>query len=201
MGSMPPYCKTKILQPRKSVCRLVSFFCHRMLIAAASATSRSAFRLERLVRVATTIIVLCTGRAHLRVRRAFLIYHFLVIDMLLLLYLGVHQHSANKTAGSEDHDDLEIRSPYVNLASLYSQTSLQSSKHDPIVNHARAFVQISSTEPHKVFPPYGLMRPTGDGMVPEYQRHLLVTPTVLINYLVFSPADIGSRFRPLHSSE
>ncbi|KAJ7844411.1 hypothetical protein B0H14DRAFT_997040 [Mycena olivaceomarginata] len=139
----------------------------------ASATSRSAFRLERLVRVATTIIVLCT-----------------VIDMLLLLYLGVHQHSANKTAGSEDHDDLEIRSPYVNLASLYSQTSLQSSKHDPIVNHARAFVQISSTEPHKVFPPYGLMRPTGDGMVPEYQRHLLVTPTIS-TVTQFRVADFG----------
>jgi hypothetical protein len=81
---------------------------------------------------------------------------------LLLLYLGIQHHSANRRAGHEE-EDLEIRSPYVNLAELYSQTSLKSSKHDPIINHARAFVQISSTEPHKVFPPYGLMRPIADG--------------------------------------
>lgn len=93
------------------------------------------------------------------------------------MYLGIQQHFANRKAANAELD-MEIRSPYVGLAELYSQTSLKSSKHDPIVNHARAFVQISSTEPTRVFPPYGLMRPVGDGMVPEYQRHLLVTPTV-----------------------
>jgi len=139
----------------------------------ASATTRSTFRLERLVRIATTIIVLCT-----------------VIDVLLLAYLGVQQHLANQTTNLDEQEDLEIRSPYVNLAELYSQTSLKSSKHDPIVNHARAFVQISSTEPHKVFPPYGLMRPIADGMVPEYQRHLLVTPTIS-TIAQFRIADFG----------
>ncbi|KAJ6570243.1 hypothetical protein DFH09DRAFT_917641 [Mycena vulgaris] len=83
-----------------------------------------------------------------------------------------------------------MRSPYVNLAELYSQTSLKSSKHDPIVNHARAFVQISSTEPRKIFPPYGLMRPTPDGMVPEYHRHLVVTPTIS-TVAQFRVADFG----------
>ncbi|KAJ7914874.1 hypothetical protein B0H13DRAFT_2001459 [Mycena leptocephala] len=133
---------------------------------------RSGSGLERLVRIATIIIVLCT-----------------VIDMLLLLYLGIQHHSANRRAGHEE-EDLEIRSPYVNLAELYSQTSLKSSKHDPIINHARAFVQISSTEPHKVFPPYGLMRPIADGMVPEYQRRLLVTPTIS-TVAQFRVADFG----------
>lgn len=134
-------------------------------------TTRSTFRLERLVRIATFIIVCCT-----------------VIDMLLILYLqvGIQHRSAQA-----EPKDLEIRSPYVNLAELYSQTPLKSSKHDPVVNHARAFVQISSAEPHKVFPPYGLMRPIADGMVPEYQRHLLVTPTVgdssLSSYLIRLP--------------
>ncbi|KAK7032901.1 hypothetical protein R3P38DRAFT_2919606 [Favolaschia claudopus] len=135
--------------------------------------SRTVFRLDRLVRLATLIILLCT-----------------VIDLLLIVYLGVQQHSVrNKVPGAED-DDLEIRSPYVNLAELYAQTPLKSSKHDPIVNHARAFVQISATEPHKVFPPYGLMRPIADGMVPEYQRHLLVTPT-MSTVAQFRVADFG----------
>ncbi|KAJ6448888.1 hypothetical protein C8R45DRAFT_1114956 [Mycena sanguinolenta] len=138
----------------------------------ASGTPRAAFKLERLVRVATGIIVLCT-----------------VIDCLLLLYLGVQQHSAHRNA-ARDEEDLEIRSPYVNLAELYSQTSLKSSKHDPIVNHARAFVQISSTEPHRIFPPYGLLRPIADGLVPEYQRHLLVTPTIS-TIAQFRVADFG----------
>ncbi|KAF7375125.1 hypothetical protein MSAN_00398900 [Mycena sanguinolenta] len=140
--------------------------------APASGTPRVAFKLERLVRVATSIIVLCT-----------------VIDCMLLLYLGVQQHSAQRNA-ARDEEDLEIRSPYVNLAELYSQTSLKSSKHDPIVNHARAFVQISSTEPHRIFPPYGLLRPIADGMVPEYQRHLLVTPTIS-TIAQFRVADFG----------
>ncbi|KAJ7746598.1 hypothetical protein B0H16DRAFT_1726322 [Mycena metata] len=133
-------------------------------------TSRST--LERLVRIATIVIALCT-----------------VIDMLLILYLGVQQHSAKQKAAHAE-DELEIRSPYVNLAELYSQTPLKSSKHNPIVNHARAFVQISSTEPNKVFPPYGLMRPIADGMVPEYQRHLLVTPTIS-TVAQFRVADFG----------
>jgi len=134
-------------------------------------TTRSAFRLERLVRIATIVIVSCT-----------------VIDMLLILYLQVGiQHNSGAQA---EPTDLEIRSPYVNLAELYSQTSQKSSKHDPIVNHARAFVQISSTEPHEIFPPYGLMRPVADGMVPEYQRHLLVTPTIS-TVAQFRVADFG----------
>jgi hypothetical protein len=133
-------------------------------------TPQSTFR---LVRIATCIIVLCT-----------------VIDMLLLLYLGVQQHSAHRPVGRDEQEDLEIRSPYVNLAELYSQTSLKSSKHDPLVNHARAFIQISSTEPHKIFPPYGLMRPIADGMVPEYQRHLVVTPTIS-TIAQFRVADFG----------
>ncbi|KAJ7178758.1 hypothetical protein C8R43DRAFT_974370 [Mycena crocata] len=140
---------------------------------ASSSSPRSLFRLERLVRIATAIIICCT-----------------VIDMLLLLYLGVVQHRAANRTSTNGEDDLEIRSPYVNLAELYSQTSLTSSKHDPIVNHARAFVQISSTEPHKVFPPYGLMRPIPDGMVPEYERHLLVTPKIS-TVAQFRVADFG----------
>jgi len=140
----------------------------------ASSAPRSAFRLERLVRMATIIIVICT-----------------VIDMFLVLYLGIIQHrSANQRAGYDEQEDLVIRSPYVNLAELYSQTGLKSSKHPPIVNHARAFVQISSREPHKVFPPYGLMRPIADGMVPEYQRRLLVTPTIS-TVAQFRVADFG----------
>ncbi|KAJ7510320.1 hypothetical protein B0H11DRAFT_2216129 [Mycena galericulata] len=140
-----------------------------------ASTTRSALRLENLVRVATIIIVCCT-----------------VIDMLLLLYLQVRiqHHSAEQMAAEAEPTDLEIRSPYVNLAELYSQTPLQSSKHDPIVNHARAFVQISSTEPNRIFPPYGLMRPVADGMVPEYQRHLLVTPTIS-TIAQFRVADFG----------
>jgi len=140
----------------------------------ASSMPRSTLRLERLIRIATIIIVLCT-----------------VIDMLLLLYLGV-RHFANQRPGHDEQEDLEmeIRSPYVNLAELYSQTSMKSSKHDPIVNHARQFIQISSTEPHKVFPPYGLMRPIADGMVPEYQRRLLVTPT-MFSIAQFRIADFG----------
>jgi hypothetical protein len=123
---------------------------------------RSAFRLERIVRIATAIIVCCT-----------------VIDMLLILYLGIHQFTTNHSLPVEvDGDDLDIRSPFVNLAELYLQQTMKSSKHDPIINHARAFVQISSTEPERIFPLWGLMRPTPDGMVPEYKRHLLVTPTV-----------------------
>ncbi|KAJ6577327.1 hypothetical protein B0H19DRAFT_932476 [Mycena capillaripes] len=133
---------------------------------------RSTLRLERLVRIATIIIVLCT-----------------VVDMLLLLYLGV-RHVANQRPGHDEQEDLEIRSPYVNLAELYSQTGMKSSKHSPIVNHARFFSQVSSTEPHKVFPPYGLMRPIADGMVPEYQRRLLVTPT-MFSVAQFRVADFG----------
>ncbi|KAF8207226.1 hypothetical protein K438DRAFT_1815919, partial [Mycena galopus ATCC 62051] len=139
-------------------------------IDVATAIPQSTFR---LVRIATCIIVLCT-----------------VIDMLLLLYLGVQQHSAHRPVGRDEQEDLEIQSPYVNLAELYSQTSLKSSKHDPLVNHARAFIQISSTEPHKIFPPYGLMRPIADGMVPEYQRHLVVTPTIS-TIAQFRVADFG----------
>ncbi|KAJ7284609.1 hypothetical protein C8J57DRAFT_1497508 [Mycena rebaudengoi] len=135
---------------------------------------RSALRLERIVRIATAIIVCCT-----------------VIDMLLILYLGIHQFTTNHSPPVEaDGDDLEIRSPFVNLAELYSQETMQSSKHDPIVNHARAFVQISSTEPERIFPPWGLMRLTPDGMVPEYKRHLLVTPTTS-TVAQFRVADFG----------
>ncbi|KAJ7454831.1 hypothetical protein FB451DRAFT_1184668 [Mycena latifolia] len=136
-------------------------------------TPRSAFRLERLVRVAIIVIACCT-----------------IIDVLLVMYLGIQHYSTNRNAANAEPDDLELRSPYVNLAELYSQTSLKSSKHDPIVNHARAFVQISSTEPDQIFPPYGLMRPVADGMVPEYQRHLLVTPTIS-TIAQFRVADFG----------
>ncbi|KAJ7220016.1 hypothetical protein GGX14DRAFT_585061 [Mycena pura] len=134
--------------------------------------SRSASTLDRLVRIATVIIVCCT-----------------VIDMILILYLGI-QRQTTGTNARPNEDDLEIRSPYVNLAELYSQTPLESSKHDPIVNHARAFVQISSTEPNRIFPPYGLMRPIADGMVPEYERRLLATPTIS-TIAQFRVADFG----------
>ncbi|KAJ7263749.1 hypothetical protein C8J57DRAFT_1625973 [Mycena rebaudengoi] len=140
----------------------------------AASLPRSAFSLERIVRIATAIIVCCT-----------------VIDMLLILYLGIHQITTNHSLPVEvDGDDLEIRSPFVNLAELYSQEIMKSSKHDPIVNHARAFVQISSTEPERIFPLWGLMRPTPDGMVPEYKWHLLVTPTTS-TVAQFRVADFG----------
>ncbi|KAJ6617492.1 hypothetical protein B0H10DRAFT_2032665 [Mycena sp. CBHHK59/15] len=138
-----------------------------------SNSSHSTSRLDRILRLATAVIVCCT-----------------VIDMLLILHLGIQQHTAKHAAARADSENLEIKSSYVGLAELYSQTSLKSSKHDPIVNHARAFVQISSTEPSRIFPPYGLMRPIADGMVPEHQRHLLVTPTIS-TIAQFRVADFG----------
>ncbi|KAJ7650620.1 hypothetical protein FB45DRAFT_731042, partial [Roridomyces roridus] len=124
-----------------------------------------------LVRMTIAIVACCT-----------------VIDLLLILYLQLGiQHPA---AAQAEPTDLKILSPYVNLAELYSQTPLKSSKHKPIVNHARAFVQISSTEPNRIFPPYGLLRPIADGMVPEYQRRLLVTPTIS-TVAQFRVADFG----------
>ncbi|KAF7312203.1 hypothetical protein MIND_00233200 [Mycena indigotica] len=130
-------------------------------------------KLDRLVWVATIIIALCT-----------------VIDVVLVLYLGLHSSTTAYSQLEVPEEDLEIRSPYVNLAELYAQTPLKSSKHKPIINHARAFVQIDRTNPHKIFPPYGLMRPIADGMVPEYERRLLLTESIS-TIAQFRIADFG----------
>lgn len=77
---------------------------------------------------------------------------------------------------------METRSPYINFDLLYSNTTAQRTRHDPIVNHGRDFVQISSTEPHRAYPYYGDLVLTEVGPVPPLTRHLLVTPEVSSNF-------------------
>ncbi|KAF7316951.1 hypothetical protein HMN09_00429400 [Mycena chlorophos] len=121
-------------------------------------------KLDRLVRIATLIIALCT-----------------LVDIILVAYLGLHRHFVVSPAAADsvvDADDLEIRSPYINLEQLYAEKPFLKPNLAPLVNHARAFVQIDRTQPDKVFPPYGLMRPLSVGMIPEFERRLLLTETV-----------------------
>lgn len=132
------------------------------IVFAATNSSDASNRLERLVRIAVIIIALCT-----------------VVDVLLVLSLGIRYYSTSHTASSDDYwDNLEMRSSYVNLDQLYSKPTMKSSKHGPIINHARAFVQISSTEPDRVFPPYRKLIQLDDGFVPPNERRLLMTPQV-----------------------
>lgn len=122
--------------------------------------------LDRLLRIAIFFILLCT-----------------IVDLLLLASLGLRYKASIAAQLSDPLDTLELRSSYVNLAELYSKAGVTSSKHDPIINHARAFVQVSSTEPHRIFPPYTHLTQLDDGFVPPYERRLLVTPTVSARWI------------------
>ncbi|KAJ7052541.1 hypothetical protein C8F01DRAFT_570245 [Mycena amicta] len=123
--------------------------------SAQEAPPQAASKLDRLVRIATLVIVLCA-----------------VVDVVLVLYVGLQNRAGSATWQS---DDLEIRSPYVHLAELYAQKQLKSSEDEPIINHARAFVQIDANQPDKIFPSYGASR---NGMIPEYERRLVATETM-----------------------
>lgn len=131
----------------------------KVAFAVTSPSAASNNRLERLVRIAVIIIALCT-----------------IVDVLLVLSLGIQYYKSRAISPDDDWENLELRSSYVNLDQLYSQSNFKSSKHAPIINHARAFVQISSTEPDKVFPPYRNLIQLDDGFVPPNERRLLMTP-------------------------
>jgi len=114
-----------------------------------------------LMRWAIFVIVVCT-----------------VIDTLLLLHLGVQQ-TRTKLSWSDTTDTMEFRSPYVNLDFLYRNTSLRSSQHGPIVNHAHSIGLVSATEPQKVFRQNdtGWINPNY-GFIPLENRRILVTSEI-----------------------
>jgi hypothetical protein len=111
--------------------------------------------LYRLLRWAVIVIVLCS-----------------IVDFLLLVYLGL-RHTQNNGSAL-----METRSSYINFDLLYSNTSVHRTRHDPIVNHGRDFVQVSSTEPYRAYPLYGDLVLTEIGPVPPFTRHLLVTSQI-----------------------
>lgn len=125
--------------------------------------------LYRVLRWAVVVIVLCS-----------------IVDFLLLVYLGLRY---TQNIGSTS-DAMETRSSYINFDLLYSNASVQRPRHDPIVNHGRDFVQVSSIEPHRAYPLYGDLVMTEIGPVPPLNRHLLVTSQIL-TIVQFRVVDYG----------
>nr|GAT52880.1 predicted protein [Mycena chlorophos] len=132
-------------------------------------------KLDLLGRTATLVVVLCT-----------------VLDLILVLYLGLHQHGlVTPTPPSVVSDeDLEVQMPYINLAQLYAEKPHLKTNIGPIVTHSRAFVQIDQAYPDKVSPPYAPLRPLSEGLVPEYDRRLILTDTIS-TVAQFRVADLG----------
>nr|GAT49487.1 predicted protein [Mycena chlorophos] len=132
-------------------------------------------KLDLLGRTATLVVVLCT-----------------VVDLILVLYLGLHQRGlvAPTPPSVVSEEDLEVQMPYINLAQLYAEKPHLKTNIAPIVTHSRAFVQIDQAHPDKVLPPYAPLRPLSEGLVPEYDRRLILTDTIS-TVAQFRVADFG----------
>ncbi|KAH7918120.1 hypothetical protein BV22DRAFT_1025126 [Leucogyrophana mollusca] len=99
-----------------------------------------------------------------------------VLDLVLVLCVGIQY--ARSTIWSKPDEPLQIRSSYVNLDVLYANTNISASRHGPIMSHARAFAQVSSAEPDRVYPSYSGREIRKEGILPLYERRLLVTPEI-----------------------
>jgi hypothetical protein len=124
-----------------------------------------------------------------------------VVDLVVLFQYAPNLRPRRfATAGSIEHA-MEMRSTYIGFDRLYKNSSFQSSKHNPIVNHVHDLAHVSSKEPHRVYPLYDALVPSEIGPVPPYGRHLLVNSEVsaklILAYSMFSHC---SRYQRLHNS-
>ncbi|KAH7912744.1 hypothetical protein BJ138DRAFT_1112041 [Hygrophoropsis aurantiaca] len=122
--------------------------------------SSDSFTTHFVTRWAIMIIAICT-----------------VFDLVLVSCVGVQY--VRSTFWSQPHEPLEMRSSYVNLDVLYSNPTVnKTSRHGPITSHARAFAQVSSAQPDRVYPSYVGREIRKEGVLPLYERHLMVTPEI-----------------------
>jgi len=75
-------------------------------------------------------------------------------------------------------EQLPLRSTYLRLDELYKEKHQQSTPHGPVINVPRAFAQVSSAEPNRMFTQWPIWWSSESGFVPFADLRVLVTPQV-----------------------
>ncbi|TFK42238.1 hypothetical protein BDQ12DRAFT_645786 [Crucibulum laeve] len=100
---------------------------------------------------------------------------FIAVDIAAYVYVArtIADFSITSTT-----DVMEFRDPYIGLDELYSLGKVKPSQYQHFINAPRLSVQISRSEPEKVFPDDVHRWPSDFGQLSPPDRHLLVTPSV-----------------------
>ncbi|EIM80334.1 uncharacterized protein STEHIDRAFT_162754 [Stereum hirsutum FP-91666 SS1] len=100
-----------------------------------------------------------------------------IFDAMVFAYIAIHVLT-DLPSLNDPRTENTFRSTYINFDKIYMGTNVSTPKHRPIINLPRTSIQVSSSEPYKVFSPSNLSWPEAHGFVPISDQRFFVDETV-----------------------